>query len=140
MQESTYPAGAVALPRAPSKKPIVAALVALLVGAGITAGVFLLTDGDTTTTTRTIVSTPVSPGAGTAAKNEAAVAASVGSPPRTIVPTPVGPGAGTAAKNEAAVAASVGSPGFASPESATRYDGGPDEGTRGPAAAQPHAP
>jgi len=110
MQESTYPAGAVALPRAPSKKPIVAALVALLVGAGITAGVFLLTDGDTTTTTRTIVSTPVSPGAG------------------------------TAAKNEAAVAASVGSPGFASPESATRYDGGPDEGTRGPAAAQPHAP
>jgi hypothetical protein len=135
MQESAYPAGAVALPRAPSRTPIIAAIVALLVGAGITAGAFLLTDGDTTTTTRTIVSTPVSPGEGTALKDEAATAAAVGKPapvPQTLGGQEqygtsqyrVDPSTGFATKDYS----QNGATGDIQPP-ATRYDGGPEEGS-----------
>jgi hypothetical protein len=85
MQEPTYPGGTAALPAAPSKKPIVAALVALLVGGAIATGVWWLTDNDVDVlpdpATRVIVAdTPTTPSDGVMAKNEAGVAAAVGSP------------------------------------------------------------
>jgi hypothetical protein len=83
MQEPTYPGGTAALPAAPSKKPIVAALVALLVGGAIATGVWWLTDNDVDLlpdpATRVIVAdTPTTPSDGVMAKNEAGVAAAVG--------------------------------------------------------------
>jgi hypothetical protein len=85
MQEPTYPGGTAALPAAPSKKPIVAALVALLVGGAIATGVWWLTDNDVDVlpdpATHVIVAdTPVTPSGGVMAKDEAAVAAAVGNP------------------------------------------------------------
>ena len=94
----------------PSRTPVVAAIVALLIGGAIATGVWWLTDNDVSIlpesepVTRTIVVQPVEPGAGTAAKNEAGVAAAVGGL------AAVEPGAGAAAKDEAKAAAVVGSP------------------------------
>jgi hypothetical protein len=98
----------VAHPQLPSRTPVVAAIAALLVGGAIATGVWWLTDNDVNIlpqsepATRVIVTQPVQPGAGTAAKNEAGVAAAVGG-------LAVQPGAGTAAKNESGTAAAVGS-------------------------------
>jgi hypothetical protein len=93
-------------PHVPSRAPVVAAIAALLVGGAIATGVWWLTDNDVNIlpesepATRVIVTQPVEPGAGTAAKNEAGVAAAVGG-------LAAAPGAGTAAKNEAGVAAAI---------------------------------
>jgi hypothetical protein len=99
----------VAHPHVPSRAPVVAAIAALLVGGAIATGVWWLTDNDVNIlpesepATRVIVTQPVQPGAGTAAKDEAGVAAAVGGV------AVVEPGAGTAAKDEAGAAAAVGS-------------------------------
>lgn len=64
-----------------SRRSIATAAVALVVGAGAAVGIYALVDDDATVAepaTRVIVSTPVAPGEGTAAKNEAGVAAAVG--------------------------------------------------------------
>jgi hypothetical protein len=95
-------------PHVPSRTPVVAAIAALLLGGAIATGVWWLTDNDVNLlpesdpATRVIVTQPVAPGAGTAAKNEAGVAAAIGG-------LPAEPGAGTAAKDEAGTAAAVGS-------------------------------
>jgi hypothetical protein len=95
-------------PHLPSRTPVVAAIAALLVGGAIASGVWWLTDNDVSIlpesepATRVIVAQPVEPGAGTAAKNEAGVAAAVSG-------LAVEPGAGTAAKDEAGTASAVGS-------------------------------
>jgi hypothetical protein len=109
MHEGVYPDSSASLP-APflSRRPIIAALVALVVGGAIATGVWWLTDNDAdvlpqaATETRVIVAQPAEPGEGTAAKNEAGVAAAVGNQSVTA-------GEGTAAKDEAGTAASVGS-------------------------------
>ena len=93
----------------PSRTPVVAAIAALLIGGAIATGVWWLTDNDVSIlpesepVTRVIVAQPIQPGAGTAAKNEAGVAAAVGGLAAGE------PGAGTAAKDEAGAAAAVGS-------------------------------
>ena len=93
----------------PSRTPVVVAIVALLVGGAIATGVWWLTDNDVNIlpesepVTKVILAQPVEPGAGSAAKNEAGVAAAVGGV------AVAEPGAGTAAKNEAGTAAAVGS-------------------------------
>jgi hypothetical protein len=95
-------------PHVPSRAPVVAAIAALLIGGAIATGVWWLTDNDVNLlpesepATRVIVTQPVEPGAGTAAKNEAGVAAAVGGLGAET-------GAGTAAKDEAGTAAAVGS-------------------------------
>jgi hypothetical protein len=92
----------------PSRTPVVAAIAALLIGGAIATGVWWLTDNDVSIlpesepVTRVIVAQPVEPGAGTAAKNEAGVAAAVSG-------LAVEPTTGTAAKDEAGTAAAVGS-------------------------------
>jgi hypothetical protein len=99
----------VAHPHVPSRAPVVAAIAALLIGGAIATGVWWLTDNDVNilpqpepAATRVIVTQPVQPGAGTAAKNEAGVAAAIGG-------LAAQPGAGTAAKDESGTAAAVGS-------------------------------
>ena len=93
----------------PSRTPVVVAIVALLVGGAIATGVWWLSDNDVNIlpesepVTRVIVAQPVQPGAGTAAKNEAGVAAAVSGVALAE------PGAGTAGKDEAGTAAAVGS-------------------------------
>jgi hypothetical protein len=61
---------------------MVAPLVALVIGAGAATGAYALLDNDGSSsasgTTKVIVTEPVQPGSGTAAKDEAAVAAAVG--------------------------------------------------------------
>ncbi len=125
MQESTYPGGTAALPAAPSKKPIVAALVALIVGGAAATGVWWLTDNDVDIlpepATKVIVTQPVEPGAGTAAKDEAAIAAAVGGSGMEVNPSTghannpaeqqyePSPGASGFGKDEAATAGAVGS-------------------------------
>jgi hypothetical protein len=112
------------------------------VGGAIATGVWWLTDNDVNIlpesepVTRVIVTQPVQPGAGTAAKNEAGVAAAISG-------LAVEPGAGTAAKDEAGTAAAVGSlygtaqyrvnpsTGYASP---LRSSSAPDTSERGPGA------
>jgi hypothetical protein len=122
MQESTYPSGTAALPAAPSKKPIVAALVALIVGGAAATGVWWLTDNDVDLlpdpATRVIVAdTPVAPIGEVAVKNEAGVAAAIsgvssaGTQYGTSQHRPVGAleqAGAAAAKDEAATAAAVG--------------------------------
>ena len=49
MQDRIYPGGTAAI-SAPWKAPLIAAILALLIGAAITAGVFLLVDEDATNT------------------------------------------------------------------------------------------
>ena len=97
-------------PVVPSRKPIAAALVALIAGGAIATGVWWLTDNDVDilpqpdSVTRVIVSPSVEPGSGTVAKNEAQTAAAVG-----VSPPVIGTGTGTAVKNEAGSAAAIGS-------------------------------
>jgi hypothetical protein len=91
MQGSTYPEGA--LPAPVSRTPIVAALLALLVGGAIATGVWWLTDNDVNvlpepaTETKVIVAQPAAPGSGTAAKDEAKVAAAVGGTKMAVDPS-----------------------------------------------------
>jgi hypothetical protein len=70
------------LPTLPSPRTMVAPLVALVIGAGAATGAYALLDNDGSSsasgTTKVIVTEPVQPGSGTAAKDEAAVAAAVG--------------------------------------------------------------
>jgi hypothetical protein len=97
-------------PVVPSRKPIAAALVALIAGGAIATGVWWLTDNDVDilpqpdSVTRVIVSPSVEPGSGTVAKNEAQTAAAVG-----VSPPVIATGTGTAVKNEAGSAAAIGS-------------------------------
>jgi hypothetical protein len=122
MQEPTNTHGTVALPAAPSKKPIIAAIAALLVGGAIATGIWWLTDNDVDIlpepATHVIVSPSVETGAGVAAKNEAGVAAAVGTSQYRVNPSTgqAFPGlsqqahdAGAGGKDEAATAAAVGS-------------------------------
>jgi hypothetical protein len=73
-------------PPLPSRTPVVAAIAALLIGGAIATGVWWLTDNDVNLlpesepATRVIVTQPVEPGAGTATKNEAGVAAAISGP------------------------------------------------------------
>jgi hypothetical protein len=73
-------------PHLPSRTPVVAAIAALLVGGAIASGVWWLTDNDVNIlpesepVTKVIVTQPVEPGAGTATKNEAGVAAAISGP------------------------------------------------------------
>jgi hypothetical protein len=70
------------LPALPSPRTMVAPLVALVIGAGAATGAYALLDDDGASaasgTTKVIVAEPVQTGSGTAAKDEAAVAAAVG--------------------------------------------------------------
>jgi hypothetical protein len=109
MQSIRYPEGA--LPAPVSRAPIIAALVALLVGGAIATGIWWLTDNDVDvfpTDTKVIVTQPVEPSEGTAAKNEAGTAAAVG---------------GSEVPSERFGATQY------------RYDGGPEEGSAGSAIA-----
>jgi hypothetical protein len=79
-------------PHLPSRTPVVAAIAALLVGGAIATGVWWLTDNDVNilpqpepAATKVIVSQPVEPGAGTAVKDEAAVAAAISGTSRVDV-------------------------------------------------------
>jgi hypothetical protein len=71
----------------PSRRPVVAAIAALLIGGATATAVWWLTDNEVNVlpesepVTRVIVTQPVEPGAGTAANNEAGVAAAVGGLP-----------------------------------------------------------
>jgi hypothetical protein len=117
---------------APSRNAIVAALVALLVGGAIATGIWWLTDNDVdilpepATTTKVIVSPSVEPGAGTAVKNEAAVAAVIGSSQlpasRTDTNAPTSSLSGLPPAAQYDVNPSSG-------QATPRYDGGPEEGT-----------
>ena len=76
MQERIYPDGTAAV-HAPWRTPLIAALVALLVGAAIASGVFLLADSDTT---KTVVVSKPAPQAQTqtqAGSSESTVAATI---------------------------------------------------------------
>jgi hypothetical protein len=97
---STHPGVVLPAPGLLSRNTILALLVALLIGAGLAVGTYAVLDDEATVEPRVIVSTPVTPGEGTAAKNEAATAVAVAAAPVVS--------AGTAAKDEAATAASVG--------------------------------
>jgi hypothetical protein len=86
MHGGTYPGRALPTQRGPA----IAALVALLVGGAIATGIWWLTDNDVDLlpepATKVIVTQPVEPGAGTAAKDEGAVAAAVGGAYLSAVP------------------------------------------------------
>jgi hypothetical protein len=91
-------------PALPSARTMLAPIVALVIGAAAATGAYALLDDDNSGSqqpaTRVIVAEPpAQPSAGVRAKDEAAVAAAVGTP---------AVGAGTAAKDEAAVAAAIG--------------------------------
>jgi hypothetical protein len=60
-----------------SRRSIATAVVALVVGAGAAVGIYTLVDDDAQPASRVIVTTPVTPGEGTAAKNEAGMAAAI---------------------------------------------------------------
>jgi hypothetical protein len=78
-------------PHVPSQAPVVAAIAALLIGGAIATGAWWLTDNDVNLlpesdpATRVITTQPVAPGAGTAAKNEAGVAAAISGTSRVDV-------------------------------------------------------
>jgi hypothetical protein len=92
----------------PSRTPIIAAIAALVIGGAIATGVWWLTDNDVDilpeadTATRVIVSSPVEPGSGTIAKDEARLAAAIG-----VAPAVAATGEGTATKDEAGSAAAI---------------------------------
>jgi hypothetical protein len=92
----------------PSRTAIIAAIAALVIGGAIATGVWWLTDNDVDilpeadTATRVIVSSPVEPGSGTIAKDEARLAAAIG-----VAPAVAATGEGTATKDEAGSAAAI---------------------------------
>ena len=90
---------AASLTRSPSRKSLVAPLVALVVGAGVATGAYaLIDDGGTTTASKVIVVEQPGPhAADIAGKNEAATAAAISGPQV----------AGITEKNEAATAAAI---------------------------------
>ena len=87
------------LTRSPSRKSLVAPLVALVLGAGVATGAYaLIDDGNTTTASKVIVVEQPGPhAADIAGKNEAATAAAISGPQV----------AGITEKNEAATAAAI---------------------------------
>ena len=91
------------LPTLPSPRAMVVPVVALVIGAGAATGAYALLDDDGSgpapSTTKVIVAEPVQPGAGVAAKDEAAVAAAISN--SSARPA-------TEVKDEAAIAAAVG--------------------------------
>jgi len=90
---------AASLTRSPSRKSLVAPLVALVLGAGVATGAYALIDNsDTTTASKVIVVERPGPhAADIAGKNEAATAAAISGPQV----------AGITEKNEAATAAAI---------------------------------
>ncbi len=90
---------AASLTRSPSRKSLVAPLVALVLGAGVATGAYaLIDDGNTTTASKVIVVEQPGPhAADIAGKNEAATAAAISGPQV----------AGITEKNEAATAAAI---------------------------------
>ena len=109
MQGGTYPGGA--LPAPTSRTPIIAALIALVVGGAIATGIWWLTDNDVSllpeadTATKVIVAQPGTAGAGTAVKDEASVAATLGGNAIAVNPST---GQAVVTKDEAATAAAIG--------------------------------
>jgi hypothetical protein len=90
---------AASLTRSPSRKSLVAPLVALVLGAGVATGAYaLIDDGNTTTASKVIVVEQPGPNAADIpGKNEAATAAAISGPQV----------AGITEKNEAATAAAI---------------------------------
>ena len=90
---------AASLTRSPSRKTLVAPLVALVLGAGVATGAYaLIDDGGTTTQSKVIVvERPAANAADIPGKNEAATAAAISGPQV----------AGITEKNEAATAAAI---------------------------------
>jgi hypothetical protein len=132
MQGGNYPGGA--LPAPISRTPVVAALVALVVGAAAATGIWWLTDNDVSIlpepATKVIVAQPGEPGAGAAAKNEAGVAAAVSGSSVAVDPSTGGAEAEASSKlSDEKLSAAYGT------ETGQRYDGGPEEGSAGRAFA-----
>jgi hypothetical protein len=126
-------------PHVPSRAPVVAAIAALLVGGAIATGVWWLTDNDVNIlpesepVTRVIMTQPVEPGAGTAAKNEAGVAAAISGAVAGESGLSVGQRYGTA---QYRVDPSTGYATPASPPSSYGYPSPtPDRSQRGPGAS-----
>jgi hypothetical protein len=96
--------------RQPRTKSLLVPVLALAIGAAGAVGLNAAlddTDGGSGSA-RVIVPDPVTPGAGTAAKDEAGAAAAIARHPATVGSgITVNPGAGTAAKDEAATAAAI---------------------------------
>jgi hypothetical protein len=96
--------------RQPRTKSLLVPVLALAIGAAGAVGLNAAlddTDGGSGSA-RVIVTDPVTPGAGTAAKDEAGAAAAIARHPATVGSgITVNPGAGTAAKDEAATAAAI---------------------------------
>ncbi len=111
---------AASLTRSPSRKSLVAPLVALVLGAGVATGAYALIDNSDTTTTASKVIVVERPGphaADIAGKNEAATAAAISQvlPQTTAIPNEASTAAAisqvrpqtTAIKDEAATAAAI---------------------------------
>jgi hypothetical protein len=100
------------LPSLPSPRT----MVAIVIGAGAATGIYALLDDDSAgsvaSTTRVIVAEPAQPGAGAAAKDEAAVAAAIGQPQD-----------GVASRGSKASASGTAQNRLAPPESAASEDG-----------------
>jgi hypothetical protein len=92
------------LPALPAPRTIVAPLVALAIGAAAATGVYALLDDDPSGSQATapkviVTEPPAQPGPGVSAKNEAGVAAAIGSPAATSA---------SETKDEAGTAAAIG--------------------------------
>jgi hypothetical protein len=92
------------LPFVPSPKTVAVPLVALVLGAAAATGAYALIDNDEVAQAPSkviVVDAPALASEGTVAKNEAGIAAAIGSASA--------PGEGVTAKNEAGTAAAIGS-------------------------------
>jgi hypothetical protein len=131
----------------------VAALVALLVGGAVATGIWWLTDNDVDIlpdpATHVIVSPSVETGAGVAAKNEAGVAAAVGSgliqqrfgaQATNTDANPLGDYEPKAPASRTDTESVEVNPSTGQAVPSARYDGGPEEGTRGPLAGAQQGP
>jgi hypothetical protein len=94
--------------RQPRTKSLLVPVLALAIGAAGAVGLNAALDDTDGGSGRVIVTDPVTPGAGTAAKDEASAAAAIARHPATVGSSiTVKPGAGTAAKDEASAAAAI---------------------------------
>jgi hypothetical protein len=133
MQGSTYPEGA--LPAPVSRTPIVAAIVALVVGGAIATGIWWLTDNDVDVlsepATKVIVAEPGVPSEGVMAKDEARTAAMISGSAITVNPS-TGFASdqtfGTSQYRSGVNEGTADGPRYIH-EPGQRYDGGPEEGT-----------
>jgi hypothetical protein len=103
--------------RQPRTKSLLVPVLALAIGAAGAVGINAALDDTDVGGPRVIVSEPVTPGAGVAAKNEAATAAAIARPPATDIT--VNPSTGypvAETKDEAATAAAIGYPTLTSAE------------------------